>query len=130
MSHVVSATCEWDDDERAINTGYNPWKRMHSSVVPGLSEPLIDIRRCIAVNPYDYVFVESETEDDSEEPSIIMDCNYCAKSSTWSNPSDDAASDASDSSDSRDVGTTSLENGQEREEVVDSTVHITPFFYT
>lgn len=130
MSHV--ATCAWDDDERAINTGYNPWKRMHgSSVVHGSSEPLIDIRRCIAVNPYEYMFVDSGTdEEEEEEPSIILDCNYCAKSSTWSSPSDDAHSDASDASDSREVCTTTLENGQEREEVTDSTVHITPFFYT
>jgi hypothetical protein len=128
---MAPAACAWDDDERSINTGFNPWKRMHSSVVQGVSEPLIDIKRCIVVNPYEYMFVDSETDD--EDPSVILDCNYCAKSSTWSNPSDDAdsdASDASDASDSRDACVTTLEDGQAKEEVTDSTVHITPFFYT
>ena len=117
-------TCAWDDDERAVNTMYNPWKRTCSNAAPELEEPLIDIRRCIVVDPYEYMFVESESESD-DESSIILDCNYCAKSSSCSNPSDDI-SNASDASDPSDID---VENVP-KDDVIDSTVHITPFFYT
>jgi len=120
MSH------SWDDDERAVITRYNPWKRTCCSAAPIIDDPLINIKRCIVVDPYEYMFVDSESDDDE---SIILDCNYCAKSSSCSDPSSDIsnASDTSDASDPTDIA--DVENVS-KDDVIDSTVHITPFFYT
>jgi hypothetical protein len=142
----------WDDDERNVRTSNNPWRR---DAIRGVKdwqeplEPLLHVCKAIlkeVMDPRKTVFAHHENDGNSDEddcdddyddenrsssssssPSGIMDRNYCAKSSSLSNPSYECVSDDYD---------IPLENNEgegdkdDSNAPVDCTVHVTPFFYT
>jgi len=142
MACGIALAMHWDDDERNVRTAINPWRRDMPTDVMMNVIPLLEVCRDIVKDSMDakkHMFEEQSTvgyededqDDDAESSSStsgFLDANYCAKSFSLSIPSDECISDVCDM-----IGDNEVYENNDKDDnspQVESTVHITPFFYT